>query len=246
MENKYVIPGEIIFEDGDGFMKGYGVTTRDKSIISTVRGKVEVVGKLVVVNPLTSIYSPNVGDIVVGRISQVQKQKWKVQIGTSVLADLRLSSIYLPDSEIRRRTTADERNMRQYFDVGDLICAEVQNVSNEISLHTREQHPKRLHHGILVEVPSRLIKRVPAHMDTISYMESKFNIIYGLNGSIWISPIDDSGDHYISRIRANIILLATYNQLIFTDKLRKLLILTSEIDVQNIVSIEVSKLLYEL
>ena len=161
MEGKLVLPGEIISESAEGLMAGTGAIVRDRKIVSTVRGVVKQFSQYISVEPITSIYSPQVGDIVVGRISQVLKQRWKVQIGCSVSADLRLSSIYLPNDELRRRTTTDERNMRNYFDVGDLLCAEVQQVIDGIIfLHTRQQHPRRLDNGIIIEVPARLVKRV--------------------------------------------------------------------------------------
>lgn len=219
MEGKLVLPGEIISQSSEGLMAGTGVTIRDRKIISTVRGIVKRFSQYISVEPITSIYYPHVGDIVVGRISQVLKQRWKVQIGCSVSADLRLSSIYLPNDELRRRTTTDERNMRNYFDVGDLLCAEVQQVKDGIIfLHTRQQHPKRLDNGIIIEVPARLIQRVQSHISTIEIEAFQFNTIFGLNGSIWLSPLNEASIFLIPRIRNCIILLATYGKSIFLGK----------------------------
>ena len=194
-----VLPGEVISETTENYMCGSGVSIRDGKVIATVRGYVTQISQLISVTAITSIYSPNVGDIVVGRISQVLKQRWKVQIASSVLANLRLSSIYLPDDQFRRRTTTDERNMRQYFDVGDIVCAEVQQIQTDglISLHTRQQHPKRLENGMVIEVPSRLIKRVQFHILTIDFDNFKFNFIFGLNGVIWLSPVEPGSIHII-------------------------------------------------
>lgn len=219
MEGRLVLPGEIVLESAEGFMPGIGVVVRDRKIVSTVRGIINQVSQYISVTPITSIYSPHVGDIVVGRISQVLKQRWKVQIGCSVSADLRLSSIYLPNDEFRRRTTNDERNMRQYFDVGDLLCAEIQQVNDGvIFLHTRQQHPKRLNNGIIIEVPARLVKRVQNHISSIEIESFQFNTIFGLNGSIWLSPESEAADFLIPRIRNCIVLLATYGKPIFLGK----------------------------
>lgn len=219
MESRLVLPGEIILQSAEGYMPGIGVIVRDGRIVSTVRGTVSQESQYISVKPITSIYSPHVGDIVVGRISQVLKQRWKVQIGCSVSADLRLSSIYLPDDQFRRRTTADERNMRQYFDVGDLLCAEVQQVNDGIIfLHTRQQHPRRLDNGIIIEVPARLVKRVQNHISSIEIDSFQFNTIFGLNGSIWLTPLNEAANFLIPRIRNCIILLATYGKPIFLGK----------------------------
>jgi exosome complex component RRP4 len=216
-----VLPGEVISETTEGIMCGTGVFAQDGQVIATVRGFVTRIGQLLAVTPMTSIYTPNVGDIVVGRVAQVQQQRWKVQIGCSVLANLRLSSIYLPDDQLRRRTTADERNMRQYFDVGDLICAEVQQIGTDgsVFLHTRQQHPKRLDHGLVIEVPARLIKRVPMHMQKVALLDSEYQIIYGLNGTIWLSPVEPSAVLSVPRIRNCFMLLGSYAQQISTEVL---------------------------
>lgn len=239
MEGQIVLPGEVISETVEGLMPGLGVVVRDRKIISTVRGTINQVNQYISVLPITTIYSPNVGDIVVGRVSQVQKQRWKVQINCPISADLRLSSIFLPDEQFRRRTTADERNMRQYFDVGDLICAEVQKVfDSHINLHTRQQLPKRLDNGILINVPSRLITRVQSHLGELKVDQFSFNTIFGLNGSIWISPQDETGNIIIPRIRNCIILLATYDQPISLDSVRNIYEQTVNIPVNQIVSSE--------
>lgn len=238
-----VLPGEIVSETTEGLMCGTGVTVNNDKIIATVRGFVKQISQFISVSPMTSIYSPSVGDVVIGRIAQVQKQKWKVQIGCSVLADLRLANIYLPDEQFRRRTTADERNMRQYFDVGDILCAEIQQVQTDglIMLHTRQQHPKKLNNGMVVEVPSRLIKRVPVHISVMEIDSFKYNVIFGLNGSIWISPEDPSGAQLLPRINNNIILLATYEQLVFQEAIIDAYQNTVNIPVQEIITLETAK-----
>ena len=237
-QRQIVLPGEVIEPDAEGLMCGQGVTLRGNAIVATVRGFVSRISQLRTITPITSIYSPNIGDIVVGRVEQVQNQRWLVQIGCSVLGQLRLSSIYLPNDEQRRRTTADERNMRQYFDVGDLVCAEIQQSSGAIALQTRHQHPKRLDHGILVTVPSRLIRRVPQHITTFEGDGRMFTIIYGMNGNIWVGPEDptDPGGETITRIRSCLIFLATYNRQIYPDALLRVFELTHDRAVSEIVS----------
>lgn len=245
--SRIVLPGDIVEENTAGIMCGNGVMVRDGMIIATVRGFVTKISQLLTITPMTSIYTPNVGDIVVGRISQVQQQRWRVQIGCAVLADLRLSSVDLADDRtMRRRTTADERNMRQYYDVGELVCAEVQQVMSDggISLHTRPQYPRRLDNGVIVDVPSRLIKRVPLHITTVEVKNSKFTIIYGMNGTIWISPNEEDYEYdVLIRIKNCIILLATYEKQIFSDVVGEIFDKTMDINPTAIVSIETAEML---
>jgi exosome complex component RRP4 len=243
--DRIVLPGDVITTTTAGVMCGFGVELRGDEIVATVRGFVTRMSRLLSVTPMTSIYHPDVGDIVIGRISQLQQQRWKVQIGCSVLAILRLTAIYLPDDQLRRRTTADERNMRQYFDVGDLVCAEVQEVpsSGSISLHTRQQHPRRLDSGVIVEVPARLIKRVPMHICELNLEGASFQIIWGVNGSVWIAPVEEGGVGAIPRIRNCIVLLATYEQQISTDALCAVFDSVRDVPTNQIVTLETAQFL---
>ena len=77
----------------------------DGKLVATTCGVVEHVNKLLYVRPLKHRYSGSVGDVVVGRIVEVQTDRWAVEIGTAQLAYLHLGAIQLPGNVQRRRTT---------------------------------------------------------------------------------------------------------------------------------------------
>jgi exosome complex component RRP4 len=68
-----VNPGETVTTDQQ-FMRGHGTYTEEEgsAVISSVAGTVERVNKLLSVRPLKSRYTPEIGDIVVGRITEVK------------------------------------------------------------------------------------------------------------------------------------------------------------------------------
>ena len=66
-------------------------------------------------------YNGEVGDIVVGRIIEVQQKLWKVDCGTRLNAFLNLAAVNLPGGELRRRGADDELVMRKFLQEGDLI-----------------------------------------------------------------------------------------------------------------------------
>lgn len=51
---------------------GHGTYRVDNKIHASVLGTVEITNKLIIVNPLKAKYSPQVGDIVVGRVHEVR------------------------------------------------------------------------------------------------------------------------------------------------------------------------------
>ena len=97
------------------------------------------INKLISVIPLKSKYVGEVGDVVVGRVTEVQKKRWKVDTSSRLDSILLISSINLPGGELRRRNAEDEQSMRKLLCEEDLVSAEVQNVfaDGSLSLHTR-------------------------------------------------------------------------------------------------------------
>jgi len=131
-------------------------------------------------------YSPEVGDLVVGRITEVQSRRWRVEVGSKQDAILMLASVNLPGGVQRRKLESDELQMRTYFEEGDLLVAEVQQVMGDGScwLHTRSLRYGKLRNGSLVKIHPILIRRLESHFFSLP---CGVDIILGLNGFIWVS-----------------------------------------------------------
>lgn len=197
--NQYqiVTPGEPIIVE-PGFLRGHGTYQSTASAFgahsdevvlrSSVSGVVERVNKLVTVKPFKARYQPEVGDVVIGRITEVAQGRWKVDINAKCDAQLLLSSVYLPGGVQRKRTYTDELNMRTLLQESDMISAEIQVIGSadgQPFLHTRSTRYGKLSEGTFVEVPSALIKRCKSH-----FFQCEFGVtfIFGVNGYIWIYP----------------------------------------------------------
>uniref|UniRef100_A0A2D4KYW7 Uncharacterized protein n=1 Tax=Micrurus paraensis TaxID=1970185 RepID=A0A2D4KYW7_9SAUR len=102
-------------------MRGHGTYLGDEKLIASVAGVVERVNKLVCVKALKTRYNGEVGDIVVGRITEVQQKRWKVETNSRLESVLLLSSMNLPGGELRRRSAEDELAMRDFLQEGDLV-----------------------------------------------------------------------------------------------------------------------------
>ncbi|EEZ98806.1 exosome complex component RRP4 [Tribolium castaneum] len=183
---KIFTPGQVITEQNE-FMRGHGTYEEEGFLKSSVAGVKEQVNNLISIRPLKSRYNGEVGDVVVGRVTEVQQKRWKVDTNSRLDSVLLLSSVNLPGGELRRRSAEDEHMMRQYLQEGDLISAEVQSVYSDgsLSLHTRSLKYGKLSQGILVKVFPSLIKRSKTHFHNFYVGAS---IILGNNGFIWIYP----------------------------------------------------------
>lgn len=191
-----VSPGDVITREG-GYMRGHGTYTKDDILYASVAGAVQRVNKLISVTPPKTKYQGEIGDVIVGRITEVQQKRWKVEINARLDAALQLSSVNLPGGELRRRSAEDELTMRKYLQEGDLISAEVQNLFHDgaVALHTRSLKYGKLSQGTLVTVSPSLIKRRKTHFHKLPCGAS---VILGNNGNVWIMPTtqddnDESG-----------------------------------------------------
>ncbi|KAJ3064434.1 Exosome complex component RRP4 [Podochytrium sp. JEL0797] len=184
-----VTPGETITAD-TAFMKGHGTYNESEELVATVVGVVERINKLISVKPFRARYSGEIGDVVVGRISEVTQKRWKVDICARQDAMLLLAAVNLPGGELRRRSESDELQMRQLLAEGDMISAEIQAFFGDgsVSLHTRSLKYGKLRSGSLITVPSSLVKRSKAHF--LHYTLSQglhVDVILGMNGFIWVA-----------------------------------------------------------
>ncbi|KAF8199084.1 exosome complex exonuclease rrp4 [Pholiota molesta] len=183
--NKLTCPGESL-TSSQAFMRGHGTYVDNDEVIASVAGTIERVNKLVSVRAIRSRYNPEVGDLVVGRITEVQPRRWKVDANSRQDAVLMLSSVNLPGGVQRRKLESDELQMRGFFEEGDLLVAEVQAFFSDgaMSLHTRSLKYGKLRNGQLVVVPPILVRRLKSHFLTLP---CGVDLILGLNGYIWVS-----------------------------------------------------------
>jgi exosome complex component RRP4 len=182
----------------------YNPTDSNTTINSSLLGTVLRTNKLLSVLPLRARYSPEIGDLVVGRIVEVQSRRWRVDVAAPLLANLPLSSINLPGGILRKRTAVDELNIRTFFCEGDLLVAEVQSVHNDgsASLHTRSSLKfGKLRSGFFMAVTGTGgeggaargsgggIARSRRQVFTVSTGRGggEVDVILGVNGYVWIA-----------------------------------------------------------
>ncbi|KAJ2226667.1 Exosome complex component RRP4, partial [Coemansia sp. RSA 485] len=79
--SRIVTPGTVITSD-PAYMRGHGTFGESDTIYSSVAGAVERINKLVSVRSLKQRYGGEIGDIVVGRITEVGSKRWRVDVNS--------------------------------------------------------------------------------------------------------------------------------------------------------------------
>lgn len=190
-----LLPGNLICT-AEGYIRGHGTNIQDNEITSALYGRVQHINKLVTVNPCFSFkYSPEIGDVVIGRVVQIFNKKWRINTNSKVETTLALSAINLPGVMQRRKLESDEMSMRTFFDINDLIVCEVQKVSKSGAgaLHTRNDKYRKLDCGVLLNMPQFLL--LP--LKTRFLKKENVEIIVGCNGFIWIFTESDEPEDFM-------------------------------------------------
>ena len=192
--------------------RGHGTYTLPStpSIIATVAGTVQKTNKLLSVRPLRARYTPEIGDLVVGRIVEVQTKRWKVDVAGAQLAQLPLSAINLPGGIQRKRTGADELQIRTFFAEGDLVVAEVQSLFQDggAALHTRSLKYGKLRNGLFLAVAGAGggggVVRARRQVWTVRTGNGggDVDVVLGVNGYVWIAKrVEDGGGREVAVTR---------------------------------------------
>lgn len=185
-------------------IRGHGTfaTPDSTAIIATVAGTLQKTNKLLSIRPLRARYTPEIGDLVVGRVVEVQTKRWKVDLSAPLLAHLPLSAINLPGGILRKRTSTDELAIRSFFSEGDLLVAEVQSIYHDgsASLHTRSLKYGKLRNGVFLAVSGTGggsgVVRARRQVWTVhtSNGGGDVDVVLGVNGYIWICKHGSGGE----------------------------------------------------
>src|SRR4030042_470971 len=180
-DRKVVIPGEVIFE-GDDYLPGEGTEKRGKEIVAVRFGLAEESKNLVKVIPLSGVYIPRRGNVVIGKVENVTFNGWVIDINTAEGAFLSLM-------EVPRYVNKDE--LREVMDIGDMVIAKIYSINKRgIDLTVKLKGLGKLEAGLIISINSNKVPRVigrEGSMISLIKDETNCRITVGQNGLIWIS-----------------------------------------------------------
>ena len=193
IKKEIVVPGEII-SSGDEFLPGDWTLKQGNDIVATRLGVVEKFDRLIKIIPLSGVYIPRRGNIVIGEIKDMNHSGWTVDIGGPYGAFLTLKEVqgYVEESE-----------METVFGIGDLIVTQVFNIKRtavDLSMKQRDSGLGKIREGLIVRVnPHRVPRIIGKEGSMIQLIKAATGcmITVGQNGLIWIK-----GDNVDNRLFA--------------------------------------------
>jgi len=179
-ERKIVIPGEIIASEKD-YLPGEGTEKRGDDIIALRFGLAEEVSKLVKVIPLSGVYHPRRGNVVIGKISNITFNGWLIDIGSPENSFLSVAEY----PKFVHKNALDE-----VMNIGDMVVAKIKEVNRRaIDLTMKLKGLGKIDEGIIVQINPNKVPRVigkEGSMITMIKEETGCTITVGQNGFIWI------------------------------------------------------------
>jgi exosome complex component RRP4 len=177
-----VVPGEII-GNSDELLPGDWTMKSGKDIVAIRLGIVEKHDRLVKIIPISGVYIPRRGNVVIGEIKDISFNGWQVEVGGPYGA-------FLPLKEVPG--FIEENEMENVFGIGDLIVTKIWNVkrtSIDLSMKQREGGLGKIREGLIVRVNPHRVPRIIGKEGSMIKLIKEFsgaNITVGQNGLIWI------------------------------------------------------------
>jgi len=183
-KREIVVPGEIL-EKGDDFLPGDWTMRQGENIVSIRLGIVEKQDKLIRVIPISGVYIPRRGNIIIGEVKDIAVAGWQVDIKAPY-------SAFLPLRECPGFIETSE--MENVYGIGDLIVCKIMNVgrtSIDLSMKSRERESNfgKIKDGTIINVnPHRVPRVIGKEGSMISLIKDATgtNITVGQNGIIHI------------------------------------------------------------
>ena len=180
-ERKIVIPGEII-ESGEDYLPGEGTEKKGNDIIALRYGLAEESKNLIRVIPLSGVYEPRRGNIVIGEVENLTFNGWIINIGAS-------KNAFLPVSEFFSRYI-NKNDLSEALGIKDFVAVKIFQVKRSgIDLTTESRGLGKLEDGMIIKINPNKVPRVIRREGSMVSMikeETNCNITVGQNGLIWI------------------------------------------------------------
>jgi len=180
-ERKIVIPGEVIVS-GEKYLPGEGTEKKDNNIVSIIYGLSEESKGLVKVIPLSGVYHPRRGNVVIGKVENVTFNGWIIDITAP-------NNAFLSLTEVPRYVNKD--GLEEVMDIGDMVVAKIWNINKRgIDLSIKSRGFGKIEEGIIIKINPNKVPRVigkEGSMVNLIKNETGCNITIGQNGLIWIS-----------------------------------------------------------
>ena len=186
-DHDFVVPGDKIISSIE-YIPGRNCFREGDSIYSKRLGIVNVENHVISVVPLAGVYTPQMGDMIIGEVEDVHTAGWFINIDTP-------GSAFLPLSGVRGfiRSGTD---LARIYNVGELLYAKVFTCTRQgINISMQDPRARKLFGGKVINIsPVKVPRLIGRQGSMISMIKARTgcNVIVGQNGVVWIQGEKDA------------------------------------------------------
>ncbi len=182
-DRDFVVPGDEIIKSMD-YVPGRNCFREGDSIFAKRLGLVSIENRVISVIPLSGVYIPRTGDMVIGEVEDIQSNGWVVNINS-------VCSTFLPLSGVREFIDTSKTDLSKVYNVGDMIYAKVFSINSLESIHISMQdtRSRKFRGGRIVKIgPAKVPRLIGKQGSMVNLVKEKTGcrINVGQNGIIWL------------------------------------------------------------
>jgi exosome complex component RRP4 len=194
-ERELVIPGDEIIKSMD-YLPGRNCFREGDSIYAKKLGLVSVNRRVISVIPLSGVYIPKPGDMVIGEVIDIQNNGWVVDIKS-------VNEAFLPLSGVREYIDTSKTDLSKVYGMGDVVYAKISGTnSTSVYLSMQDPRSRKFRSGRIVRMsPAKVPRLIGKEGSMINLIKDKTqsSINIGQNGLVWFEG--ESEDKVLESIR---------------------------------------------
>ena len=179
-ERKIVVPGEIITSE-EKYLPGDFTIKDEGNIVANRYGLVDFGERIVKIIPISGIFEPRRGNVVIGTVKDISFNGFNVEIGGPY-------SAFLPIMECPR--FVNKNNLLDFAKIGDSLAFRIVNIKKpSVDLGLKSRNLGKLNDGRIIKINSHKVPRVigkEGSMINLIKEKTDTEITVGQNGLIWI------------------------------------------------------------
>ncbi|MCK4497468.1 MAG: RNA-binding protein [Candidatus Aenigmarchaeota archaeon] len=187
-DRELVIPGDEIIRSMD-FLPGKNCFREGNSIYTKKIGLVSVNRRVISVIPLSGVYIPKAGDMVLGEVIDIQNNGWVIDIKS-------VSEAFLPLSGVREFIDTSKTDLSKVYGMGDVVYAKISGTgATSVYLTMQDSRSRKLRSGRVVKMsPAKVPRLIGKEGSMINLIKNKTNcmISIGQNGLVWFEGEKES------------------------------------------------------
>ncbi len=183
-----VFPGDEIVNSIE-FLPGKNCFREGNSIYSKRVGLVNMKGRVISAIPLSGVYLPRSGDMVIGKVKDIHSAGWVIDISS-------VGEAWLPLSGVREFIDTTKTDLSKVYNVNDLVYAKINHANaHTIQLSMQDPRARKFRSGrIMTMNPAKVPRLIGKEGSMINMIKNSAScrINVGQNGLVWFEGEKES------------------------------------------------------